>query len=242
MKKFLSLMCVITALSLLLLCGCATDPEESKPSEEQTDTPADSVAEGGSKDPASPADSVGEGASENTESSLNDASALSELPIELPAEFYYSSGAGGWYTCIELSADGSFKGEYFNADGGVIYSSVFTGAFTQISKENDYTYTMTLGSFKAERPLGEKWVEEGLSYECALAEGIENGKQFKLYLPEAPQSELPEDFVLWRPDAYASEDTEALSCYGIHNTETDAGFFYKELIFEDTNAVPDANG
>jgi len=55
-------------------------------------------------------------------------------------EFYFSSGAGGWYTVLHIHGDGSFDGHYQDMDmgdsgseypEGTLYSSDFSGRFTE---------------------------------------------------------------------------------------------------------------
>ena len=74
---------------------------------------------------------------------------------------------------------------------------------------------------------GDTWVEDGIRYIASTPYGLESGNEFIFYLPEAPLSELSEDFLLFWPYYFresASSMTQ-LSCYGIWNTETDSGFF-----------------
>ena len=62
--------------------------------------------------------------------------------------FYFSSGAGAWFTELRIRSDGSFEGLYQDADMGVtgdgypngtLYYCEFSGRFDQLEKVDDLT-------------------------------------------------------------------------------------------------------
>ena len=79
----------------------------------------------------------------------------------------------------------------------------------------------------------EMWIENGYRF---LKEdepyGLENGENFTLYMPETPIEQLSEDFLIWWPSWYYSEEEtvrpEKLSCYGMCNEAMQYGFFSYE--------------
>lgn len=146
-------------------------------------------------------------------------------------DLYFSSGAGGWRTCIIVHEDGSFTGDYYDGDmgdmsdeypGGTAYTCKFSGQFENIKKVNDYTYSMTLSYIDTESTPDE-WIEDGIRYISSSPYGIDTGEEFMFYLPDAPLSELPiDDMRMWN---YYNEDTDTLDAYAIRNMETEQFFF-----------------
>lgn len=139
----------------------------------------------------------------------------------LPMKFIFSSGAGAWGTVINLNADGSFTGTYHDSDMGISsdeypygteHISIFEGKFENIVREDEYTYTMTLTEVKTETPAGEEWVEDGRKYIASEPYGLVDGNEFKLYLPETPLSEVPEEFLSWWPNRW-NQNEETLDTW-----------------------------
>lgn len=132
-----------------------------------------------------------------------------------PREFCLTSGVGGWSTYIDITADGSFSGDYHvwdwdhMTDDDPLYQDSFTGQFSKPEQVNEYTYSMKLEQLEVDLDL--------------LGLG---GEEFLVYLPGAPLDELPEEFVLWvkAPWSIKEEDT-VLPCYGLYNVNEQCGFF-----------------
>ena len=64
--------------------------------------------------------------------------------------FAFSSGAGAWGTILTIQEDGSFEGNYHDANmgdigegypNGSVYICEFSGKFTEPKKENNFTYS-----------------------------------------------------------------------------------------------------
>lgn len=69
--------------------------------------------------------------------------------------FYFSSGAGGWFTELHINSDGSFKGFFLDDDmgdtgeaypNGSEYNCEFSGVFGGLEKVDEYTYKMNMVS------------------------------------------------------------------------------------------------
>ncbi|MBU5627952.1 hypothetical protein KQI82_13655 [Oscillibacter sp. MSJ-2] len=175
------------------------------------------------------------------------------LPDALPLQFVFASGAGAWGTALTLDRDGSFAGEYRDSDMGVsgggypngtVYICTFSGRFEEIEQVDDTTYSMKLGEISLEDEPGREWIEEGFRYVASAPYGIEGGETFFLYTPDTPLDDLPEEFLSWWPDNWRKETDglDTLGCYGIHNQETDDGFFAAESGKGRPTAAYDANG
>ncbi len=152
-------------------------------------------------------------------------------PVSNPMSFMFLSGAGGWRTEIILHENGSFNGEHYDSemgstgDGypyGTCYICKFTGKFKNFERINDYTYSMSIDYINTEHKIGEIWIEDGIQYIASGPYGLDGGKDFLLYTPDTPVSELPMDFMIWM---YAATDvTDTLDCYAIRNLANDQGF------------------
>lgn len=149
------------------------------------------------------------------------------LPKDMDPEFYYTSGAGAWYTELILNADGSFEGTYNDSEGDKVYTAEFTGKFGDIKQINDYSYSMTLTELQTERQEGEEWDENGIHYVATAPNGLETGAEYVLYTPDAPTAELSDDFLSWHPLNIDKESSRELDCYALYVRfgGFDRGFF-----------------
>ena len=156
---------------------------------------------------------------------------VSSLPGTYPMDMVFSSGAGGWSTTLTLSEDGSFTGTYSDSEmgerdendypNGTVYVCNFSGQFANIKKVNDYTYSMTLDSVAIDKEADR--IEDGIRYKEGEPSGMDSGTEIYFYTPDAPVSELPEEFLSWWQTR--SADATTLGCYGIYNKSADSGFF-----------------
>lgn len=172
-------------------------------------------------------------AEETTRSSAANEEGFSFADVE-NLEFYFSSGAGGWATELEIASDGSFKGHYEDSNmgdvgegySGMVYYSDFEGKFTRPEKVNDTTYSFKIDSIDYPLGFGEE-IKDGTLYKYTEAYGIEGAEEFYMYLPESKISELPEEFLSWI-GIYISDSPEAdsdeLSFYGLYNVTEQEGF------------------
>ncbi|MBQ8942197.1 MAG: copper amine oxidase N-terminal domain-containing protein [Firmicutes bacterium] len=177
--------------------------------------------------------------SSSNESSSNESSSNKKtadvLGSEIPEEFEFSSGAGGWHTTLKLAKDGSFTGCYSDSemgstgDGyphGTMYVCEFSGNFTDIKKNEDGTYSMKLGKLESKTEEGKEWIEEEIKYIASTPYGIDGGKNFVIYPPETAIDSLSDEFISWWPGRYDNDgDKKTIGCYGIYNKETEYGFF-----------------
>ncbi len=147
--------------------------------------------------------------------------------------FYFSSGAGAWFTELRIQSDGSFEGLYQDADmgdsgddypNGTLYYCEFFGRFDQLEKVDDLTYKMNLStiSFKHEPDIEE--IIDGVRYIYSGAYGLD-GEEFYLYLPGSKLADLPQAFREWVGyyDLEAVQEEE-LSFYGLYNVSGELGF------------------
>ena len=165
-----------------------------------------------------------------------------ELLFDRPIEMTFSSGAGAWQTVITLHGDGTFQGDYCDADLDTHYVCQFHGRFGDIAPMSDNSWYLVLKELVLDTkyPVGREWDEGGIHYISSDPYGfntleggaLEPGAEFIFYYPGAtghePGTELygAYEFWTWWPDRHffrSSADT--LGCYGLHSLETGYGFF-----------------
>lgn len=169
---------------------------------------------------------------------------IEEDKIPYPLEMYYSSGAGAWYSKITIHADGSFEGEFHDSDmgdidegypNGTVYWCKFSGFFSKPQKVNDYTYSLNLETVTIEDQDKGDYIDEGMLFKLAFPYGLMSAdnksyaKEFMLFTPEAPTSEMREEFLFSWPERFEADPNGKLNLYGLLNTETDEGFFIWDL-------------
>ncbi|MDO5477697.1 MAG: hypothetical protein Q4G23_00860 [Clostridia bacterium] len=213
-KYFVILMALMLALSVF--SGCNKSAEEVKSGDETEIT-------------------IGEETEEAVEEVSEEQGAT--LPFSEPMGFYFSSGAGAWSTEIYLEKDGSFTGGFHDTNMGesgeenpygTCYVCNFSGKFGNIEKMDETSYKMTLSEITTEKAVGEEWIEDGVLYVASTPYGLEGGTEFIFYTPDAKADSMPEEFLFWWPERFSEVLPETLMHYGIHNVETNDGFFTYE--------------
>ena len=148
--------------------------------------------------------------------------------------FYFSSGAGAWWTELRIQGDGSFEGHYQDADmgdsgddypNGTLYYCDFIGFFDQLEKVDDFTYKMNLSSISfKEKPAQEEEIIDGVRYIYTGAYGLD-GEEFYLYLPGSKLADLPQAYRDWVGyHNLEAVQEEELSFYGLYNADGELGF------------------
>lgn len=149
--------------------------------------------------------------------------------------FTFSSGAGGWWTEIEVSGDGSFTGYFHDSDmgdvgddypEGTLYECFFSGTFVVTKQIDSYTYQLLLTALNIEDVSGEERIVDRMRIISGDAYGVAGGDVFLLYCPGRETADLPEGFLEWicLPNAWENAP-ETLPFYGLYNVEESTGFF-----------------
>lgn len=150
-----------------------------------------------------------------------------------PRSFRFASGAGGWSTDLEVAADGSFIGVYYDSDNGMVTYCNFHGKFSQPVQVNEYTYSMRLESIEQEKAEGEETVTDGIRYIVSSPYGLDGADEILIYLPGSQRQDLPEGFVGWAETWHpwdtedrmtSQEGTDKLTRYGLYNVSGGQGF------------------
>ncbi len=148
-------------------------------------------------------------------------------------EFYFSSGAGGWYEVLHIKEDGTFTGHFQDSNmgeigenypNGVLYYSDYNGSFTTPEKVDDTTWRFRIAQINY--PFGtEEKIIDGTLYRYSTTYGLEDAKDLYMYLPGAKLADLPQEFLNWvgyhNPESIAGEE---LTFYGLYNAYAQTGF------------------
>ena len=156
-----------------------------------------------------------------------------------PMELVFSSGAGAWRTHLTLYSNGSFTGEYSDANmgetgkdypNGTVYHCTFSGRFTMGEPTDSHSTPMTLSEVTAD-PAPKEQITDGVLYVAVGPYGLYNhedgsmSRSFMLYAPTTPVSGLDESLLSWWPGRYEQNPPETLSCWALWNTEAGTAFF-----------------
>ncbi len=260
MKK--KMMLSLAAMLLLFSVGCGKAEEDSaqlptavKISEDEPgdgQSGEDSSDGGSSAENASPEEDSREDAPEGEQQSPEGPGTSETGAGQSSAEagftfadlsdrvFYFSSGAGAWFTELHIKDDGSFEGHYQDADmgstgdgypNGTLYYCDYFGTFDQLEKVDDFTYKMNLSFISFKQKPEEEEIIGGVLYVYSAAYGLD-GDEFYLYLPGSRLADLPQAYLQWVGyyDLEAVQEEE-LSFYGLYNVRGEQGFssaVYKE--------------
>jgi beta-lactamase regulating signal transducer with metallopeptidase domain len=172
------------------------------------------------------------------------------LPFDKPMKLWFGSGAGGWATILTLHPDGTFEGDYEDADMTIRYVCQFHGRFTDITQVSDTSWSMTLEELVLDTkyPAGREWDEDGCHYISSEPYGFDGkdgkalkpGAEFTFYTPQAtgyaPGDDLYgmmdeenaplREFWSWWPAKHGwGPNGDILGCYALHNVTSGRGFF-----------------
>lgn len=172
------------------------------------------------------------------------------LPFDKPMKLWFGSGAGAWCTILTLHPDGTFEGDFHDADMTILYVCQFHGRFTDITQVSDTSWSMTLEELVLDTkyPVGREWDADGYHYISSEPYGFDGkdgkalkpGAKFTFYTPEAtgyaPGDDLygmtDEDnaplreFWSWWPAKHGwGPNGDVLGCYALHNVTSGRGFF-----------------
>lgn len=149
-------------------------------------------------------------------------------------QFYFLSGAGGWRTTLNVDADGKFDGVYSDSEmgstgegypNGTYYYCEFVGTFSNLTQVNDYTYSVEIEELSTIKEPGTNEIIDEVLYEYSTPYGIDGTEELLIFLPGAPISELPEEYINWVRTAIEDLEAETLPFYGLYNEKEQNGFY-----------------
>lgn len=146
---------------------------------------------------------------------------------QLPSEFVFTSGAGGWATELTLNDDGSFTGQYHDSEPsltgtnypyGTVYICEFYGKFTTPQKNSEYVYTTKIESIEAEGAPGSVYYQDGVKYivsSLSDAAGLSIDGEYCIYLSGCPLKDIDEIFLRWASLISSNQKCLPVGVYGI---------------------------
>ena len=159
-------------------------------------------------------------------------------------QFEFTSGAGAWQTYLTVEPDGSFSGQYTDAnlgetgegyeESGTTYVCEFSGRFTDAVETAPYIYELRYDDPELAKQPGTEVISEGLRLVYTEPYGLQGTDHVTVYLPGAPLKDLAKDYVDWIApmhfgcyvgDTYYTDLPEDLPFCGIYNEEENNGFF-----------------
>ncbi len=154
---------------------------------------------------------------------------------DLPEEFLFTSGAGGWMTKMQINDDWSFEGKYTDSEmgdvgegypDGSVFICTFSGTFSEPEVINSYSLSLEKDSYTQKEKVGEEYIDKNIRYIGSDPYGLE-GDDFILYLPGTPFSEFSEDCRIWfiMPLNGTEPDVLPNGFYVLYNVEKDTAFF-----------------
>ncbi|MCQ2401593.1 MAG: hypothetical protein MJ059_06695 [Lachnospiraceae bacterium] len=131
--------------------------------------------------------------------------------------FGFTSGAGAWETFIMINGDGSFDGEFYDAnmgetgegyDDGTVYECFFTGKFAAPEVVDELTLISKVE--KLDYEIKEEYISDNTKYIPTWPYGISEGDDVTIYLPGSKVEDFSEEFMSWAWLALPSEATETV--------------------------------
>ena len=124
--------------------------------------------------------------------------------------YTFTSGAGNWVTQMEINADGSFTGVFYDYNLGddgegydrTLYYSRFSGYFMTPKKINNYTYSFLLDHISYENEPGTEEIIQDSGFRTrkiyTSAYGLDEGASLiYAYTEEAPATLVPDKLLSW---------------------------------------------
>lgn len=166
-------------------------------------------------------------------------------------QFYFSSGAGGWWTELRIHEDGTFEGYFHDSDmgdtgdgypDGTVYVCDFSGQFGEPEKINEYTYSARIENIELAKEPDTLEIIDGIRYINSEPYGLDGAESVLFYLEGAPLAELPEGYRSWVHyyDLDSPEETE-LPFIGLYNEAEESGFSSYEADKEEGSELSDGD-
>jgi hypothetical protein len=157
--------------------------------------------------------------------------------------YEFCSGAGGWSTDFYIEKDGYFHGNYHDSDmgdigegyeNGTMYSSVFTGHFSGLTKVDEYAYEMVMSDISYKNEVGTEEIADDIRYIYDEAYGLCGTKRFLVYFPGTPVNVFDEEVYWWIMNSVDDSmgDEALLQTPVIVNEDQQYGIYSYEYTFQ----------
>ena len=200
MKKILAAAICLTLCLLSASCSLKGSDATSPVTEESTSAAASLTTETQAEPTTEQTveETVPEQSTQQTTTQTQPTTASGDIQIsDLPMEFVFSSGAGGWDTTLTIRPDGTFDGIYHDSDYMQLYYSTFNGKLGQPKKTGEHTYLVKIEEFHVTNDQDKVFYDDSVEYIPSDPYGLENTNELILYTPGMPISDMPEDCQSW---------------------------------------------
>ena len=146
-------------------------------------------------------------------------------------DWSFSSGVGGWYTELQIRADGSFTGSFHDSEmgecadeypDGTVYFCAFSGQMSLAEQVSENTWKIRVEKLEKEQSVEE--IADGIHYVPADVYGISEGDEMLLYRPGTPVSVLTEEMQLWAHVSDQETPPLELENWFLSSEKNDSGF------------------
>ena len=134
-----------------------------------------------------------------------------------------------------IEKDGYFTGNFHDSDmgsigegyeDGTIYCCSYSGHFSDLTKTNDYTYTMKLTDISYDETVNTEEISDNIRWIYTDSYCLGGTDTFTIYLPGTPVSELSEEVLLWL--FMTNEDETELDMIAIVDETNEYGIYSYE--------------
>lgn len=162
----------------------------------------------------------------------DDGSGMSVIST-LTEDFVYASGASAWGTVVSINSDGSFTVDYHDSElsladesypKGTIFKANATGKFHDITRINDYTYSMEISGLEYKNPPDTEEIIDDINYVYSTAYGLDKAKRVYLFTPDTPLTQLPQAFLNGVHLQNEQSDNATLGFYALYNVDQQTVF------------------
>ena len=152
-------------------------------------------------------------------------------------EWNFNSGAGGWFTEIQIRADGSFSGSFHDSEmgecadeypDGTVYFCSFSGQMSPAEQISENTWKIRVE--KLEKEQGTDEIADGIRFVPADVYGLSEGDEMVLYRPGTPVSVLTEEMQLWAHVPEQETTQTELENWFLSSEKNDSGFVGYEAV------------
>lgn len=160
-----------------------------------------------------------------------------EVFSQLPSDFTFTSGAGGWSTNITINDDGTFTGQYRDDDmgdsgdgyQGVAYICNFEGKFSTPHKVDNCIYSTKLEYLEVDGTTGTEYIVDNVKYVYSDPYGFDDADEFLIYLPGCQLAKTASEFLPWSFIDTSENIFIPDGTYGIYNVGGMQGFIGSDL-------------
>ncbi|MDO4632502.1 MAG: hypothetical protein Q4B01_01445 [Eubacteriales bacterium] len=157
--------------------------------------------------------------------------------------FTFASGAGAWYTELEIHEDGTFSGNFHNTGMGdrgegydySVYECSYNGTLSDPVKIDDHCFYVQASSLNLDVPDGTEEIRERVRHVSDMPYGLSDAEEMYICLPGCSTEHIPENAgeffpeksrvngVITHPLIYMAASSTVFKGYVSHIEEETAG-------------------